>query len=67
MDENDLKIYYKHMNFAHKVSKYFILLKKMNQEYFEEYTSFIIEPLSFALSHFGKDVTSVIHGSVTSE
>ncbi len=29
-DESDLKLYYRHINFAHKISKYFLLLKKMN-------------------------------------
>jgi hypothetical protein len=51
-EENDLKLYFKHINFAHKISKYFILLKKMNAEYFEEYTSFIVDPLAFSLVHF---------------
>jgi hypothetical protein len=61
LDENDLKLYYKHINFAHKISKYFLLLKKMNQEFFEEYVSFITDPLSFALSRFGSSAVSAIH------
>jgi hypothetical protein len=51
-DEKDLKLYFKHINFAHKISKYFILLKKMNGEFFDEYTSFIVDPLAFSLTHF---------------
>jgi hypothetical protein len=60
IDENDLKLYYKHINFAHKISKYFLLLKKMNQEFFEEYVAFITDPLNFALTHFPPETTAAI-------
>jgi hypothetical protein len=63
-DENDLKLYYKHINFAHKISKYFLLLKKMNQEYFEEYVAFIIDPLTFALSRFAPATATAIHALI---
>lgn len=59
-DESDLKLYYKHINFAHKVSKYFLLLKKMNLEFFEEYVGFITDPLGFSLSHFGAEIRTQI-------